>query len=229
MRRKCLSCGAEFKGRPDATLCAICAQKSKDSTHMRLRVCRQCGAEFYGGPRAWYCPDCRRIRQREADKRHRQHGTARPIGSTDICKICGKAYIVYSGNQKYCPDCAPEAVAEIKRKSSAEWNRSHIDYAQQKADRHAAAAQIPCAICGKPFIPSNGGPLTCSPACHKKYVQERQAEWEQSHQEERRSYQNKRYHAKIATMSPEELTDYRDSVNSRARTNYAERKKKQDK
>lgn len=113
MLRQCLTCGAEFDGRPDSTLCPQCAAKSKDSAVIRQRTCRACGATFLGGPRAWYCSSWRRVRQAETDRRHKARvkaGLTRRLGSTDKCQRCGKEYIVSGGMQKYCPDCAEEAV-----------------------------------------------------------------------------------------------------------------------
>lgn len=93
------------------------------------RTCRQCGTIFNGGPRAWYCPDCRLERRREADRRLAARGRVplRPLGSIDKCTVCGKDYIVNSSNQKYCPECAYDAVREIDRAASRAWNQAHKD------------------------------------------------------------------------------------------------------
>lgn len=111
MRRICRTCKVEYEGDPGSTLCPACV-KAQKATTIRTRVCRTCGAEFPGGPRAWYCPGCRSDRQREQSrdaKRRKAAGKTRAIGSTDTCTICGNAYTVNSGRQRYCPDCAPDA------------------------------------------------------------------------------------------------------------------------
>lgn len=109
------------------------------------RVCRQCGAVFPGGPRAWYCPSCRRERQREASRRHKANGTSRALGSTDLCMVCGKPYTVNSGQQKYCPDCAYDAVRAVDRQASRAWNHAHKDtyYPTKNAKRKAERAANP--------------------------------------------------------------------------------------
>lgn len=109
------------------------------------RTCRQCGAVFRGGPRAWYCPSCRSERQREQNRRHKAKGPDRPIGSTDICVVCGKPYIVNGSRQKYCPDCAYDAVRAVDRPSSRAWNQAHKDtyYPARNAKRNAQRAADP--------------------------------------------------------------------------------------
>ena len=94
---------------------------------VKPRICRQCGAVFDGGPRAWYCPACRLVRSREADARKRKKGrkAARPLGGIDKCTVCGKEYVVKSGRQKYCPDCAYEAVRKVDRPASRAWNQAN--------------------------------------------------------------------------------------------------------
>lgn len=111
------------------------------------RICRACGATFLGGPRAWYCPVCRQERGKEAAKRFRQKGRVadRPLGSTDKCVRCGKEYVVNSARQKYCPDCAYDAVREVDRIASKAWNQSHKDqyYPDRNAKRRKQRAENP--------------------------------------------------------------------------------------
>ena len=109
------------------------------------RTCRQCGAVFSGGPRAWYCPACRSVRAKEADRRRKASGIARSLGSTDICTVCGKPYVVRSSRQKYCPDCAYEAVRAVDRPASRAWNQAHkaTYYPARNAKRNAQRAADP--------------------------------------------------------------------------------------
>ena len=84
-----------------------------------------CGVTFLGGTTAKYCPACRaeRTRQRDREKYQRKKaGTARSLGSADICAICGKQYTVRGGNQKYCSECS---VAEDKRRKNKSWLREY--------------------------------------------------------------------------------------------------------
>lgn len=111
------------------------------------RTCRECGAVFDGGPRAWYCPACRLARQREADARRRAKGRKadRPLGSTDKCTVCGKDYVVKPARQKYCPECAYDAVREVDRPASRAWNREHKDtyYPAKNEKRRKERAENP--------------------------------------------------------------------------------------
>ena len=129
MRRICKYCGAIFDGDPAALGCPDCVEARRHDT-IRPRVCRICGAVFEGGPRAWYCPACRTERRRQHDreaKERKRAGMTRALGSTDLCEACGKPYVVMGGLQRYCPDCAPEAVARIARAQSLAYNRQQLD------------------------------------------------------------------------------------------------------
>lgn len=166
-RRKCSLCGAEFDGEKEQRLCPACRAAAKLDTVVRDRVCATCGITFPGGPRAKYCPACRAERKRDADRRHKRTGAQRPLGSTDICTVCGKPYIVTSGLQRYCPDCAAQAVRQkvlpTKRAYAAANKDKNIQRKQQLKDASAI-----CAYCGKPYTP-HGPAVTCSPECAKEY------------------------------------------------------------
>ena len=114
---------------------------------VKPRICRQCGAVFDGGPRAWYCPACRLVRSREADARKRKKGrkAARPLGGIDKCTVCGKEYVVKSGRQKYCPDCAYEAVRKVDRPASRAWNQANKEtyYPARNEKRRKERAENP--------------------------------------------------------------------------------------
>lgn len=114
---------------------------------VKPRTCRECGAVFEGGPRAWYCPECRANRKKDAEKRYRAKGRKadRPLGSTDKCTVCGKEYVVNSARQKYCPECAYDAVREVDRPASRAWNREHKDtyYPAKNEKRRKERAENP--------------------------------------------------------------------------------------
>lgn len=77
---------------------------------MRTRVpktCVVCGVSFIGGSNAKYCAACRASKKKE----YHTSRSARRIGSTDICTVCGKPYTVASWKQKYCPDCVVKVMA----------------------------------------------------------------------------------------------------------------------
>ena len=123
MKLKCLHCGREFEGASTAIHCPECVDIIKH-THYRPRICKACGASFMGGSRAYYCPDCRAERKKKQKLEYearKRAGNVRKIGSIDNCVICGKPYTVEGGNQKYCPDCAPEAVHTISLECAREF------------------------------------------------------------------------------------------------------------
>ena len=93
--------------------------------NLRVRVCKHCGKEFHGGPRAWYCPKCRYYRRAEQSRRYKQNkrlGKSVVIGKTvRVCVICGNKFIIASANQKYCKDCAAEAIKQKDAKQGTEY------------------------------------------------------------------------------------------------------------
>ena len=174
MRQKsCKHCGRTFEPATKYTyLCPECHAVAKASGVVQDRICRQCGAAFQGGPRAWYCPSCRADRRRVHDREWKHTGAARPIGSADLCASCGGEYIVVSGRQKYCPNCAAQAVNKTVKEHKRQYAADHKDkMAEYKAvmtsDRHV------CIICGKVFD-SDLPVATCSTACDKIRRQQNQ-------------------------------------------------------
>lgn len=197
MKRICQTCGRIFDGDPAALKCPDCVKDAKSST-LRDRTCRDCGKIFSGGPRAWYCPECRSERKKSQSrqfKARKRAGSVRELGSTDICVICGKPYIVTSGLQRYCPACAPDAVRAIDREQSRAWNAAHTTPAQRKENRHAAAAQITCVVCGKLFTPepNRARAKTCSPSCGASLAKQNQAAYEKTHREKRAAARRDNY------------------------------------
>lgn len=161
---KCKQCGVEYEtDKPWSYFCPACALQAKQDSVVRHRTCRQCGATFSGGPRAWYCPNCRAQRQKAADQKHKKCGTNRPLGSTDYCVRCGKAYIVNSGRQMYCPDCSKEAVQEKVRPHKRWYNAANSDKFHAHRKEMLRGVKV-CAVCGKPII-SDTPTVTCSPEC----------------------------------------------------------------
>ena len=108
------------------------------------------------------------------DARRHRTGSARHLGDTDKCVVCGADYIVTGGNQRYCPNCAPSAVAEKDRQQSLEW------YAENKAEHNPArnekrrVKQVACTVCGKLFDCGGKPTKVCSPECKEK----RRKQWQ---------------------------------------------------
>lgn len=156
---KCQNCGKIVQVDEEEAFCPEChAELAKKST-LAERVCWECGRTFVGGPRAWYCPECRAERRKEATRRYRSNGAQRKLGSIGHCEICGKEYIVASGQQRYCKECAENAVKEIDRAQTREWREVNREWLS-KQDKERKA----CAVCGKQI--STGSPeVTCSEEC----------------------------------------------------------------
>ena len=227
MKRICKYCGVEYDGDPGGSCCPDCAKKIK-STSVRERICTVCGVSFPGGPSARFCPNCRIEQKRKATHEYKQRkatGNVRKIGSIDICAVCGKPYTVAGGLQKYCPDCSYEAIREKDRAKSIEWNRNHLTPDQRKIERNTFSAPIKCVVCGKMFIPKFSS-VTCSKECSESLQKSRLSSWESNNKDRRKLYRKNKYHAKIASMTPEECKAYRDKINEKARENYKKRKER---
>lgn len=224
MRLICKYCGKEYDAPHGSTACPDCVAERKTKV-IRPRTCCQCGAVFPGNPSSRYCPDCRAERKAEAKRRYDRQGFQRHLGSIDKCVVCGGDYVVTAGTQKYCPQCAPVKYQELDNAKSRGWNRENTTPAERQAERGAAKAGIPCAICGKMFKPSHGR-KTCSEECRGKLQKQTTAAAEKRNKEARRKYHYDLQQAKLAAMTPEELRAYREKVNARARENYKKRKER---
>lgn len=133
------------------------------------KKCRECGKKFEGGPRAWYCPECREKRHKIAKKEYENRkrlGKSDVIGTTKRkCEVCGKEYIIDSARQKYCPDCAKEAVKAVDRQQGLEYyydNKEQINPARYERRRKKTAV---CTVCGQEFDPEGTARSICSDKC----------------------------------------------------------------
>lgn len=143
-------------------------------TSLGTRTCRQCGKEFTGGPRAWYCPECRekRKRQQKSKDNYKQRlGLTRKLGSTDYCTRCGKPYTVTGGLQKYCPDCADEAMRENDRNQARQYYEDNKEQTNPVRNNKRRVKTKQCVICGKEFDANGTARNTCSEECRKKQRQ----------------------------------------------------------
>lgn len=143
--------------------------KAKNRTTLAPRTCRMCGKVFSGGPRAWYCPHCRAERAAECSRRHKANkraGKTRRLGEEYRCEVCGKLYVLINPNQKYCPECAPEAVKAVDAGQSLDYYREHTTNINDRRRETRQAEERPCVWCGKLF---SGRPhkKTCSEHCAK--------------------------------------------------------------
>lgn len=168
----CKQCGATFIGGEYAQFCKTC--RNKMAVVVKERTCIMCGRVFQGGPNAQYCAACKIIRRRDLDARRLAKGKPdRKLGSTDNCMICGKEYIVNAGNQKYCPDCAYEALRAADRPKSRQWNADHKE-TYYRAKNEKRRSNRFCVICGAPII-AKTATITCdNPACKLERARQQQ-------------------------------------------------------
>ena len=255
MRRKCLHCGTIFESTHAALHCPDCVEKLREQNKWHVRACASCGMIFMGGPRAIYCPGCRIVRKRQQHIEYherKRRGAVRELGSADLCENCGKAYVVESGLQRYCPECGKQLLSERQRESASAYYAEHRDPNKRSQIRKKSAAQIPCVICGTLFHPK-GTQKTCSAECKEilyrqtrnKYTPEKRAEWRENVRKKQASLspdekelfhlktnerKRKNYHAareKEKMLSPEEREQLRMKRNQKARERYAAKKKEQ--
>lgn len=141
------------------------------------RICNNCGRIFEGGPRALFCPGCRLERQRKQNAEHKARaraGKSRKIGSIATCTMCHQAYAVSSGNQKYCPNCAPEAVAERDRVQGLEYYHKNKEFINPQRNELRRKAMEKCNECGLEFDPQGTPRKYCSEECNRRH---RNREW----------------------------------------------------
>lgn len=172
--RICKNCGKAFEvptGK-ESYLCKKCARKSKSKSVLRERTCKICGVPFMGYPRSFFCPSCSAERKRQQKKIYNQRKPARPLGSTDICEACGKLYIVNSGRQRYCPECAKEQVDKNIRAHKRKYMAENSDKSRElKVDTRGK--RYICTICGKKFE-KHTPTVTCSPECERELRRRKQ-------------------------------------------------------
>lgn len=163
--RLCVKCGREFTpATEDEKLCGDCREKALKKTTLTARICPTCGTPFFGHGNAKYCQDCRLDSRRRSAAKYEKGGPSRPLGSVDKCIACGKEYIVKSGAQKYCPDCATQAIKDSHRQRK---NEKMAEY-RKKYIRPTTRSVYTCRVCGKKFE-SIHQEIFCSPECRKKY------------------------------------------------------------
>lgn len=164
--KKCKNCGDIFEAQSsDVYMCPSCATEIKRESVVRARICRECGTSFLGGPRAWYCPECRAERKK-MQRKSRKNKTVRPLGSIDICQNCGEKYIVKSGRQIYCPDCADDVVREKVNAHKRQYMQDNKEkFAPHKAEMRSNGWV--CVVCGKTFD-KDTPTVTCSEECAKQ-------------------------------------------------------------
>lgn len=210
---------------------AVTSQREHPAPFRTIR-CPDCGVEVTVPIKSIRCPAC----QREANRRHereckarRRAGRAREIGSIDLCRRCGQPYTVASGTQKYCPVCAPIAVAETDRAASRAWNKAHYATPEKRAElregkRRPKPDPVACAICGSIFQPVSARGVYCSAQCAAAAGKAQLAAYEAAHRAEISARKKQQAQQRLAAMTPEDLAAHREKINAQARENYRRRK-----
>lgn len=171
--KKCRKCGKLFDVvNSEAYLCPECATLARKTGVYRERVCSDCGATFWGYPKSKRCPECQRAVNLARKRDYNKRGALRPLGSIDKCEICGRDYIVESGLQRYCKDCAPEAVLNNTRAHKRDYNAAAVDVVALTRERRRG--NNVCAVCGG-MIAKGSGSNTCSPECRVEQKRRTQA------------------------------------------------------
>lgn len=158
--------------RSEAYLCPECATETKRKSVILERICKNCGATFLGYPRSFFCPSCSVERKKQQKKIYKQRKPTRPLGSMDVCEVCGKQYIVNSGRQRYCPECAKEQVNKNIRAHKREYMAENIEKSEELKAETRGKRYI-CPICGKEFEKHTSA-ATCSPECERELRRRRQ-------------------------------------------------------
>lgn len=172
--RICKNCGKVFEAPTgkESYLCEECVRKSKSNSVLRDRTCKICGASFMGYPRSFFCPECSAKRKKQQKKIYNQRKPSRPLGSVDTCEACGKPYIVNSGRQRYCPECAETKVKENIRAHKREYMAENSEKSK-KLKAETRGKRYICPICGKEFEKHTPA-ATCSDECEKELRRRRQ-------------------------------------------------------
>ena len=151
---KCMVCGKEFSGWPNAKYCPECRiehRRKAEREHVARKLacksivigktrgrCQRCGAEFvYSSGTQKYCPDCAKARKKPEQK---------------PCSVCGQLFSPRTKRQRYCSkNCAKKAAA---KRVLAAYHRLH------------PRPMRVCPVCGKKFVDSEHHyNKYCSPEC----------------------------------------------------------------
>lgn len=139
----------------------------------RERSCPDCGRIVIMHIKSKRCRACQDAANRAHDaeyQRARSQGKTRKLGSIDICQRCGGQYVVNSGMQRYCPDCAPSAVSDNVRASARQRYADAYQTPESRAERNARRRRQwqqdrVCKQCSKAFVPQYPRQVCCCESC----------------------------------------------------------------
>ena len=120
-------------------------------------ICTICGSTYTGHHNSKYCNEC----LSKGSWKLRLYGTRR-VNSVEpsetrkprVCKLCGKEFTVYYGNQKYCSEkCQHEAYRNSQNAYHKKW------YAKNKST--GIYKEKNCVVCGSKYI-GRGRSIYCN-------------------------------------------------------------------
>lgn len=233
MEKRCAVCGAPLPPNRrkycSAACCKAASRALPTANSGKPRklpfseiTCIDCGVKVVRPVKCKRCQACQDAKDR-ADAAvyaaRRRTGKTRKMGSIDLCKSCGKPYVVTGSRQRYCKVCAETAVHEnIKAASRALGEKYRADpekHEQITQGKRRVAMKKVCAYCKNEFEGTYNG-IYCSESCRKEAHRAYYKEYGAKNAEKRREQQ------RGAKLTPEQ----REAVNARARANYARRKGK---
>jgi hypothetical protein len=78
-------------------------------------------------------------------------GLVRPLGSMDKCVICGRDYVVTGSPQRYCPDCAPDAIRAVDTVQGLAYYYANVDQINPPRMLSRRKGSCACVICGEMY------------------------------------------------------------------------------
>ena len=149
--RICKNCGKEFVSSKVRRYCSdeckmagIMKERAAEKSKLNGRFCMVCGKALTGRQRTVCSTVCASKRSKAALKQAKQQNEPQ----TQICKNCGKEFVVMPG-RRYCSDECREAAR-----------------AQRLDARKNPLNGLFCKICGKPLTGKQS--MFCSPECERK-------------------------------------------------------------
>lgn len=235
MEKCCAVCGAPLPPRRRkycSDACCNAAQHKLPTANsgkprklpFREITCIDCGVKVVRPVKCKRCQACQDAKDRANAAIYaarRRAGKTRKMGSIDLCKSCGKPYVVTGSLQRYCKACAETAVHEnIKAATRALGEKYRADPEKREqitqGKRRVPAKKV-CAYCKNEFMGTWSG-IYCSESCRKEAHRAYYKEYGAKHAEKRREQQRER--------SRKRTPEQREAINARARANYAKRKEK---
>lgn len=120
-----------------------------------IKKCIICGKEFLGHTLSKYCDDCWLEQGRKRTMKN-YHNRKRRVGDIDYCIDCGKEYVITSGVQKLCSECAKKRAnyhSALQRwKKDVDKPKPTYPLPERvKKEKRLNSTEI-CPVCGKEYI-----------------------------------------------------------------------------